>query len=853
MSVRVCATQRLAALFILTMTLAVPALARAAGTAAAGTLSAVGSWTKLPPPSVRDAAVALDRARNRLLVFGGRNDNNVNNELWALALGGSPVWTRVVTNGTPPPPRQVHNLLYDPAHNELWLFGGADANDATLNDVWTLSLGGATPTWTQLSPAGTPPVARSYASAVLDTTNDRVLLFGGAQVPGTNGPPSGFLNDVWAMSLSGPPVWTQLSPTGSAPSARAGVQMIWDGARQRLVLYGGFDGTFLGDAYVLDLSGTPAWSAFTPSGGPPPNRGVGSAVWDPAGDRMLIYGGYGSTSGEDYLTDVWSLSLGASPTWGAVSPTGGPPSPRQSPHSVYDPMTLSILMYGGGGGGSGTVSDLTWNLSLGASPAWTEIGTGTMPSREGATAIFDPVRHRLVAFGGRPYPSYSNEVWTYDLVGNWAKVTPTGTAPAARMGQSTIYDPVRDRMLVYGGTDSVNVYGDVWALSLSGTPAWTHITTNGGAPSARSQHVAVYDSQRDRMVVHGGSGPGDTGEIWALDLAANTWSSVITSASGPGFRQQHVAVYDPINDRIVMFGGSSDNALWSVNFSGTPAWSQLPYGGTPPRGRYGMGAAYDMAAHSMITFGGTVATYDSLDNGTSFLHLFSTPKWTQLDLGPELPSPRQNPFTAFDQSAESIYIGGGCCQNIADTWVATIDHTTATLASMMSTTATPNDAEVRWWVSLAVGPVTIERNDGSGWQVVDVRLPDGTGVLEFHDGDVLAGRRYGYRLLVMGSAGSTPMAEVWIDVPAAASDFALGGFRPNPAFTDAAVSFTLQSAAPARLEVLDVAGRQVFSREVGGLGAGQHLVRIDDTTPGIYLLRLTQSGRTITAKATLTR
>ena len=846
MSRRPSATSR-AALIVLTTALAIATIAPPSG---AGTPT-VGSWTKLPPPSVRDAATALDRPRNRLLIFGGNTNDLPNNELWALSLGGSPAWIQIATYGTPPPARHNHNMIVDPAHDLLWVFGGADVNNATLNDVWTLSLSSVLPTWTHLSPSGTPPVARAYASAMLDTTNDRVLIFGGAQVQNSNGPPSGLLSDVWAMSLTGPPAWTQLSPTGSGPSARAGVQMIWDGTNQRLVLYGGFDGNMLGDTYALDLSGAPAWSTLSPTGGPPDNRAVGSAVWDPMGAQMLVYGGYGG-NGNLNLSDLWSLSLGGSPAWTHLTPAGGPPSARQSPQSVYDPMTQSMVMYGGGGDGNGgTTHDLTWKLGLGGSLSWAQIGAGGMPQREGATAIFDPVGHRLVTFGGRPYPSYSNDVWTYDLIGNWTQLTPTGTPPTPRTGQTTIYDPVRNRMLVYGGTDSVNTYGDVWALSLSVSPAWTQVVTTGGPPSARFQHVAVYDALRDRMVIHGGGGPGDTGAIWALSLGTNTWSSVLPSISGPGFRQGHVGVYDPLNDRLVLFGGSSDDVVWAVNFSGSPAWSQLTCDGTAPRSRYGMAVSYDAPAHGMMVFGGTVATRDTTSNATTFLHLGTgTPAWTMLDLGATLPAERQDAMAAMDQGNESFYIAGGCCSNSTDTWVTTIDHVTATLASMVSTTATPRQVDVKWWVSDPNTSVSIERNGGSGWSVFQIRLPDGSGILELSDTDVTPGQRYGYRLR---SSGEAPMGEVWIDVPAMASGLALGGFRPNPAPAGAAVFFTLSGASPAHLEVLDVAGRHVLSREVGNLGSGTHMVRVDGATPGFYLMRLTQSGHTVTAKATLTR
>jgi hypothetical protein len=62
------------------------------------------------------------------------------------------------------------------------------------------------------------------------------------------------------------------------------------------------------------------------------------------------------------------------------------------------------------------------------------------------------------------------------------------------------------------------------------------------------------------------------------------------------------------------------------------------------------------------------------------------------------------------------------------------------------------------------------------------------------------------------------------------------------------VRFSLPSAAPARLELLDVAGRRIVSHEVGvgqhtlDLGVGQRLA------PGLYLVRLTQGANTRTTR-----
>ena len=77
--------------------------------------------------------------------------------------------------------------------------------------------------------------------------------------------------------------------------------------------------------------------------------------------------------------------------------------------------------------------------------------------------------------------------------------------------------------------------------------------------------------------------------------------------------------------------------------------------------------------------------------------------------------------------------------------------------------------------------------------------------------------------------------------------FALGRVRPNPASGRRLVAaFTLPRAQPATLELLDVSGRRITSREVGSLGPGPHTVELDGGTaaiPGLYWLRLTQGTR----------
>jgi hypothetical protein len=91
-------------------------------------------------------------------------------------------------------------------------------------------------------------------------------------------------------------------------------------------------------------------------------------------------------------------------------------------------------------------------------------------------------------------------------------------------------------------------------------------------------------------------------------------------------------------------------------------------------------------------------------------------------------------------------------------------------------------------------------------------------------------------------------------LPGAPLAFALDPVRPNPSRGGAlTVRFSLPTDVPARLELLDVAGRRIASHGVGvghhtlDLAAGQRLA------PGLYLVRLTQGANTRTTRVAVLR
>src|SRR2546430_17520862 len=144
---------------------------------------------------------------------------------------------------------------------------------------------------------------------------------------------------------------------------------------------------------------------------------------------------------------------------------------------------------------------------------------------------------------------------------------------------------------MYGGFDGFEARGDVWIKPLSESGPWTALDVKGPRPANRGAHTAVYDPLGQRMIVYGGHAPDGTGgAVWALSLAETpTWTPLDTGAHGPGDRSGARAVYDPLNFRMVVFGGYSwdvdslEDEVWVLSLAGTPQWTQLSARGTVPR------------------------------------------------------------------------------------------------------------------------------------------------------------------------------------------------------------------------------------------------------------------------------
>ncbi len=614
-------------------------------------LSTDGMWLPIPPPPGRREHTAVyDSKRGRMIVFGGYQERLfLGNDVWELVLGAMPIWQRLEPAGTPPTGPAEQAAIYDPVRDRMLLYG--------TSNVWELTLSG-TPTWSLLAPVGGPPPARSQQSAIYDPVGDRMVIFGGGGYGGGT-----YLDDVWSLSLSGTLTWTQVSPAGGPPAPRSEHVAVYDAARHEMIIYGGIGAGVLDDAWTLSLGETPTWTPLAPTGGPPAARQRHAVIYDPLGDRMIVFGG---ESNYIFSNEVWELSLGGAPAWNALAPAGPPPSARAEHTAIYDPVGERMVVFGG----TDVEDDLwhishlndVWTLSLEGTPAWSE-PAGSSPGGLGLhSAIYRSAGDQVVVFGGYDGWYLHNDVWTYSPVAvpNWSRLAPSGAPPSRRRGHSAIYDPIRDRMIVFGGQ-----YGggnDLWELTFSAPPTWNQLAPLGTPPSARTQHSAIYDPVRDRMLVFGGYGPGYNNDLWELTLSgAPTWTQLAPAGTLPVARTQHSAIYDPVFDRMLVFGGRSSSArlgdVQSLSLSGTPTWTTLATSGTPPSPTYEHTTVYDPLRGLMVVFGGV--TSSGAQNRVWALSLGGTPTWSELLPSGARPRARSGSAAIYDPVRDRMVIQAG--------------------------------------------------------------------------------------------------------------------------------------------------------------------------------------------------
>jgi len=311
-------------------------------------------------PSARHGAKMIyDPVGKQIIMFGGRGEGEIvgdlYNDMWSLDME-THRWQEIITSSGPSP-RLSPGLVYDPAHHQLILFGGY-SNQGRIKDTWLFDLNSNE--WEKISSALSPP-ARSDMGMAYDGSAHIVLLFGGMCLDNQRD----LCDDTWVFDPESN-LWIQMNPP-SSPPVMYGHSLNYDSLNDKFLVWGGhmskFDQGNISSAGYNDsiwsyCYAENQWQEI-PLGGQshPAARYWHQAAFDSGHPGLLIFGGDG---GNRFLADTWFFNSEAE-NWNRKRSEQAPPA-RIVGSSVYTPEYEQVVLFGGLDAGFSNLDD-TWVYS----------------------------------------------------------------------------------------------------------------------------------------------------------------------------------------------------------------------------------------------------------------------------------------------------------------------------------------------------------------------------------------------------------------------------------------------------------------------------------------------------------
>jgi hypothetical protein len=270
----------------------------------------------------------------------------------------------------------------------------------------------------------------------------------------------------------------------------------------------------------------------------------------------------------------------------------------------------------------------------------------------------------------------------------WAEVATDGASvPPKRDNACMVYDPVVDRVLLFGGNSEEG--NDTWSFNPNAN-AWVELNPAGDLPAPRyGPAYAVVDRLdsplNGAVIMFGGYNNREQqslNDTWLYDPAANTWKCVLPGdADSPNLPVPRLGAsleYDPVSGLFLMFGGWNAakyklfNDLWAYDPVAN-TWTELKPEGPIPPVRDGAGFVRDPGSGRIILFGGV--GFDEKSNlaelGDTWSYDPAAGKWTQRHPA-HAPSPRDGMLMVYEPVSGLMYLFGGGEEGEKeknDTWV----------------------------------------------------------------------------------------------------------------------------------------------------------------------------------------
>jgi hypothetical protein len=419
--------------------------------------------------------------------------------------------------------------------------------------------------------------------------------------------------------------WDISYPSGASDS------MAYDTARKVVVMFVG-NSTWEWDGVSWELRATIG----------PGERSGHRIVYDSFRGVTVLFGGNVTDQGR--TPDTWEWD---GHEWRLAATDG--PRGRTMHSMAYDSDRRVTVLHGGRSNSTsqGRQTD-TWEWNGRTWSQRSEAGPGT----ELGAMAYDRAGKATILFGGVVGSSYTSNTWSWDGT-EWIKlVTQEGIdSPVGRAFHSTSYDPVRQRILMYGGftTRFVPSHNSVLEFYLSDIWTWEgdrwELVANKTVVELRGAGVA-FDVNRGRLVVFGGRQRNVSSPMETWEWDGDGW--LLRSGKPKKIVARGSLIYDRARNRSLLFHAPPfQNQMW--------IWD----GNTWARSEFDTPLTSE-SLHNFFVYDEAREVVVLVDwkrhSGVARMWEFDDSGWTPVSI--DLPSPRRNPLATYDRDREVIVLHG---------------------------------------------------------------------------------------------------------------------------------------------------------------------------------------------------
>ncbi|MBI5526241.1 MAG: hypothetical protein HY897_07895 [Deltaproteobacteria bacterium] len=343
----------------------------------------------------------------------------------------------------------------------------------------------------------------------------------------------------------------------------------------------------------------------------PPVPDYAAMVYDSRQERTVLF--INRNEGWIEMNETWERSKAG---WKKMNPRHQPRDGLTGYAVAYDRDRGNTVLFGGGYPENSNVFvvDETWTWD---GEDWhLESPSFRPPARFVLAMAYDENRGRVVLYGGDVHSDNPlsktclSDTWEWDGR-EWHIMRPV-TSPPCRLSESVAYDPVRKKVVLFGGYDEVfgpypvpsRYFNDLWEWD---GEAWTETTPEN--PPEFERLLVTYDANRRKLFIYPGApslvtfwfgpwipAPGG----WELDGNSFNWIELPGGEfAGFGYGMS----FDESTRRLVLFGMSrqrlNDTLEWEDN-----GWqpSQLF---VAPTARSGAHMGFDNRRGVIVLLGGS--------------------------------------------------------------------------------------------------------------------------------------------------------------------------------------------------------------------------------------------------------